>query len=82
MGDTPNSLKVAKTYAQLIVGSISRCHTNQNRVLITDAIRLVVVSFNLLLLITRCTPSEGWGHGKKPWSPRCWETSQGLDQRS
>ena len=28
------------------------------------------------------TPSEGWGHGGKPWSPRSWATLQGLDQRS
>ena len=28
------------------------------------------------------TPSEGWGHGGRPWSPRSRETPQGLDQRS
>ena len=28
------------------------------------------------------TPSEGWGHGGKPWSPRSRATPQGLDQRS
>ena len=28
------------------------------------------------------TPSEGWGHGGRPWSPRSRATSQGLDQRS
>ena len=28
------------------------------------------------------TPSEGWGHGRRPWSPRSRATPQGLDQRS
>ena len=28
------------------------------------------------------TPSEKWGHGGKPWSPRSQATPQGLDQRS
>ena len=28
------------------------------------------------------TPSEGWGHGGRPWSPRSQATPQGLDQRS
>ena len=28
------------------------------------------------------TPSERWGHGGRPWSPRGRETPQGLDQRS
>ena len=28
------------------------------------------------------TPSEGWGHGGRPWSPRSRATPQGLDQRS
>ena len=28
------------------------------------------------------TPSEGWGHGGKPRSPRSWATPQGLDQMS
>ena len=27
-------------------------------------------------------PSEGWGHGGRPWSPRSRATLQGLDQRS
>ena len=27
-------------------------------------------------------PSEGWGHGGRPWSPRSRATPQGLDQRS
>ena len=28
------------------------------------------------------TPSEGWDHGGRPWSPRSRATPQGLDQRS
>ena len=28
------------------------------------------------------TPSEGWGHGGRPWSHRSRATPQGLDQRS
>ena len=28
------------------------------------------------------TPSKGWGHGGRPWSPRSRATPQGLDQRS
>ena len=28
------------------------------------------------------TPSEGWGHGRRPWCPRIRATPQGLDQRS
>ena len=28
------------------------------------------------------TPSEGWGHGGRPWCPRSRATLQGLDQRS
>ena len=39
--------------------------------------RLVVV-----VVVVYPTPSEGWGHGGRPWSPRSWATPQGLDQRS
>ena len=28
------------------------------------------------------TPSERWGNGGRPWSPRSRATPQGLDQRS
>ena len=28
------------------------------------------------------TPSKGWGHGGRSWSPRSRATPQGLDQRS
>ena len=34
----------------------------------------------LLLLLTN--PFDGWGHGKKPWSPRNQPTSEGLVQKS
>ena len=35
-----------------------------------------------VVVVVYPTPSEGWGHGGKPWSPRSRATSQGLDQRS
>ena len=36
----------------------------------------------LVVVVDYTTPSEGWGHGGKPWSPKSWATLQGLDQRS
>ena len=31
-----------------------------------------------LFLVDYPTPSEGWGHGGRPWSPRSRATSQGV----
>ena len=36
----------------------------------------------LVVVVVYPTPSEGWGHGGRPWSPRSRATPQGLDQRS
>ncbi len=35
----------------------------------------------LVVVVGYPTPSEGWGHGGRPWSPRSRATPQGLDQR-
>ena len=35
-----------------------------------------------VVVVVYPTPSEGWGHGGRPWSPRSRATLQGLDQRS
>ena len=35
-----------------------------------------------VVVVVYPTPSEGWGYGGRPWSPRSWTTPQGLDQRS
>ena len=35
-----------------------------------------------VVVVVYPTPSEGWGHGGRPWNPRSWATPQGLDQRS
>ena len=35
-----------------------------------------------VVVVVYPTPSEGWGHGGTPWSPRSRATPQGLDQRS
>ena len=40
----------------------------------------IVVSLNVV--VDYPTPSEEWGHGGRPWSPRSRATPQGLDQRS
>ena len=34
----------------------------------------------VVVVVVYPTPSEGWGHGGKPWSPRSRATPQGLDQ--
>ena len=39
-------------------------------------------AFPVVVVVVYPTPSEGWGHGGRPWSPRSRETPQGLDQRS
>ena len=36
----------------------------------------------LYVVVGYSTPSEGWGHGGRPWSPTSQATPQGLDQRS
>ena len=36
----------------------------------------------VVVVVDYPTPSEGWGHGGRPWSPRSRATPQGLDQRS
>ena len=43
-----------------------------------DELKRVVV----VVVVVYPTPSEGWRHGGRPWSPRCRATPQGLDQRS
>ena len=35
----------------------------------------------VVVVVVYPTPSEGWGHGGRPWSPRSRATPQGLDQR-
>ena len=35
-----------------------------------------------VVVVVYPAPSEGWGHGGTPWSPRSRATPQGLDQRS
>ena len=35
-----------------------------------------------VVVVVYPTPSERWGHGGRPWSPRSRATPQGLDQRS
>ena len=43
---------------------------------------LQVVVVVVVVVVDYPTPSEGWGHGGIPWSPRSRATPQGLDQRS
>ena len=40
------------------------------------------MKFCVVVVVGYPTPSEGWGHGGRPWSPRSQATPQGLDQRS
>ena len=37
---------------------------------------------SVVVVVGYPTPSEGWGHGGRPWSPKSRATPQGLDQRS
>ena len=36
----------------------------------------------VVVVVVYPIPSEGWGRGGRPWSPRSRATPQGLDQRS
>ena len=45
-------------------------------------LHLFSASSPFLVVVGYPTPSEGWGHGGRPWTPRNWATPQGLDQRS
>ena len=36
----------------------------------------------VVVVVDYPTPSEGWRHGGRPWSPRSRATPQGMDQRS
>ena len=45
-----------------------------------DVYNAIPVS-NVVVVVGYPTPSEGWGHGGTPWSPRSRATPQGLDQR-
>ena len=45
-------------------------------------INYFVVSLFCDVVVGYPTPSEGWGHGGRPWSPRIRATPQGLDQWS
>ena len=47
-----------------------------------SAITSVIFTGAVVVVVVYPTPSEGWGHGGKPLSPRSRETPQGLDQRS
>ena len=35
----------------------------------------------VVVVVDYPTPSEGWGHGGRLWSPRSRATPQGLEQR-
>ena len=66
-------------YLKIIQGFIPGNHVNfpcfmYNSNLIFEIYSVVVVDYP--------SPSEGWGHGGRPWIPRSRETLQGLDQRS
>ena len=37
----------------------------------------MVLSTAVVVVVGYPTPSEGWGHGGRPWSPRSRETPQG-----
>ena len=39
-------------------------------------------SFYVVVVVGYPTPSEGWGHGGGPWSPRSRAPTQDLNQRS
>ena len=41
-----------------------------------------LLAYGFVVVVGYPTPSEGWGHGRRPWSPRSWANFQGLDQRS
>ena len=36
---------------------------------------------SVVVVVGYPTPSEGWEHGGRPWSPSSQETPKGLDQR-
>ena len=57
-----------------------RKRLKNNRFHIPDINPVVVVV--VVVVVAYPTPSEGWGHGGKPWSPKSRATLQGLDQRS
>ena len=40
------------------------------------------LAFSTVVVVGYPTPSEEWGYGGRPWSPRSRATPHGLDQRS
>ena len=50
--------------------------------IVTTARGRVVCPPTKLVVVDYPTPSEGWGHGGRPWSPKSRAALQGLDQRS
>ena len=45
-------------------------------------IEVTFVVVVVVVIVGYPTPSDGWGHGGRSWSPRSRATPQGLDQRS
>ena len=41
----------------------------------------IMIAGHLHVVVGYPTPSQRWGHGGRPWSPRSRATPQGLDQR-
>ena len=55
---------------------LSTVYKTPNVIALSRAKQVVVV------VVVYPTPSEGSGHGGRPWSPKIRATPQGLDQRS
>ena len=34
----------------------------------------IIFAVKVVVVVGYPTPSEGWGHGRRPWSPRSWAT--------
>ena len=73
---------------KLSVSWVARCSPNsdlgcsqKNAKPLSYSLRVVLTS-DVVVVVVYPTPSEGWGHGGRPWSPRNRATPQGLDQRS
>ena len=57
-------------------------HKTYFRMFVTTNVFILFVVVVVVVVVDYPTPSEGWGHGGRPWGPGSRATLLGLDQRS
>ena len=79
-GDVIIFVRQGLSFSKFSTSSLSLLDPYSNYVGVS--ISVITPPVIVVVVVGYPTPSEGWGHGGRPWSPSSQATLQGLDQRS